>query len=72
MNGGPVDVTFFAVVYFFYGAQEGGAFLFSQKKITKEKSRLGPALLRGYALAGVVLPCVTLCRILRPRWAGTF
>jgi hypothetical protein len=45
----------------------GCHFLFSQKKVTKEKSRLVNALCRGCTLAGVVLPCVTLCRIWRCR-----
>jgi len=40
-----VVVTFFAVVCF-WGAQEGYAVLFSQKKVTKEKSRLGNTLFK--------------------------
>jgi len=35
-----VDVTFFAVVCFFQGAQDGYAALLSKKKVTKENSRL--------------------------------
>jgi hypothetical protein len=41
----------------------GCHFLFSQKKVTKEKSRLRRVATKGCAVAGIVLPATRQCRI---------